>query len=218
MSKPIIEQIQDTFTGRNRQRPSRLGGTKEDANIPTIEDLSPDVNIFPKDPENLQSELYKKEFQRSLWKVSVFIYGKVWFYNKILQILLGADWHKSKTIYIVHSPKDLDDVISMQLPEKEKKKPIIILPAVHDQNTLNLLVSRTLETGNPVWFIGYPSTLAKHLLASFECFFLCKASKLEMDILTDVAELTDTDVEFLQQKKGVVFISKEKFESLHLTF
>ena len=178
-------------------------------------DLTPDPRIAPANPSNATDILGKQSFKDQMMRVCIFIYGKIWFYNAILEILQGTNWNISKEIQIVHNAKMLTN--STQRSPK-LRKPVVILPSVHDQVELNKLVSKALETKRPVWFVGYPSTLSKHLLVSFQSFFVCSASDSEIDILRDVTELSSLDTQFLKDKRSAVLISKGDSQSIHFTF
>jgi hypothetical protein len=176
--------------------------------------LTKDSNIALPNPTNFQKYLETTDFREYAKTVSVFFYGKVWFYNEILKLLLNnEDWYKSQEVHIVHSMKEVKNSAA-----KSDGIPKIILPSVHDQSSLNILVSKAFETGSPVWFVGYPSTLAKHLLVSFQCFFLCNTSIHEREILEDVAGIYHQDIGFLEDRKHSVLISKDEARSAHLTF
>ncbi len=199
---------------RSRQRDLYLSGAAASGNEIIIQGRT-DESIAPPNPGNAQSILGDDEFKALIKKASTFLYGKAWFYNAVLEILLGIEWEKSKAIQIVHSAKEL---ANPSQKTKSSGKPLLILPAVHDQVTLNILVSKALETKRPVWFVGYPSTLSKHLLVSFHSFFLCDASRNEIEILSDVTELSSQDTDFLKMPKRAVFISRGNANSIHLTF
>lgn len=173
-----------------------------------------DESIAPHNALNAATYFGEKKVKDRIKTTSVFFYGKVWFYNAVLEILLGPDWNKSKEIQIVNHGRTLSTATQAS---KKAGRPLVILPSVHDQDGLNRLVSKALETKRPVWFIGYPSTLSKHLLVSFQSFIVCAASNHESDILSDVAELSQQDMEFLKQQKSAVFISKGSAQSIHLS-
>lgn len=174
-----------------------------------------DTNLVPENAKNAKEIFKDKTFLDELKTTSTFFYGKVWFYNAVLEFLLGKKWGESKEVQIIHYAKGFGKPTAQAKPNP---KPLVILPAVHDQVSLNMLVSKALETERPVWFIGYPSTLSKHLLISFQSLFLCSASENELKILSDVAELSTQDTEFLKQPKSGIYISKENAKSIHMTF
>ena len=212
----IVEIVSDTVKAVRERKRRRKGDQPETADSNhEILDLTPDPRVAPANPSSAVDILGKQAFKDQMMRACIFIYGKIWFYNAILEILQGANWNTSKEIQIVHNAKMLTN--STQRSPK-LRKPVVILPSVHDQVELNKLVSKALETKRPVWFVGYPSTLSKHLLVSFQSFFVCNASKSEIDILKDVTELSNLDTQFLDDKRSAVLISKGDSQSVHFTF
>ncbi len=193
--------------GARADRPSRK--------LKDIVTLELDSNVASPNPTSAVSLIGQPDFKSEIKAISAFFYGKVWFYNTVLEILLGPNWPTHQSIQVIHYEKGLSTETA---GSRTKLKPLVVLPSVHDQISLNMLVSKALKTERPVWFIGYPSTLSKHLLVSFQSFFLCEASPIELEILSDVVQLSKLDLEFLIGPKNGIYISKGNSQSVHLTF
>lgn len=192
------------WTGRHRdEEPFSAEDTvvevKMKSSRPRPPGLEMDSKYTHSDSVPLDDLLGEPKNLSNFLKSSIFIYGKIWFYNAILRKLLGNDWSKSRKYRVVHNIKDLQELQQVDERKKKYNGPVILIPSVQTQNELNELLSKSLETNLPVWFVGYPSTLQKHLLITFEYFFICFVSEDEMRILQDVTEITDDDGSYLME-------------------
>ena len=155
---------------------------------------SADSGIFAR-RKKLGDLLQNKAFRKNLLASPTFIYGKVGFYNVVLEQVFGKKWDKNNKLRVLYSVDELEK--AKKETTTPSKTPIILIPVVQDTNKLNELISSAIDSKQAIWLIGYPSIIQKHLLAAFQCFFLCSASRTEIEILQDVIEITKNDVDYL---------------------
>jgi len=141
-------------------------------------------------------ELMSNEFRRALRRMNTFIYGKVGLYENLLIQVFGKSWQQGRWSILIREEKQLEEVAIL-------RKTLVLIPAVQDENKLNHLVAKAIRLGNPVWLVGYPSTIHKHLWANFSCFILTSAPESELRILRDVVGLTVVDIERLSLESRI---------------
>ena len=136
--------------------------------------LAKAVATYEETVYSLKDFLYNsgKEFVRALFNSNLFITGKVGIGELILDSLkdlitgLGESWQVR--VIDIYTLTDL----SRKARKAAQSKILVTIPVVEDYKALNKLISRALRRAMPVWFIGWPSLIGKHLLVSFDAFFV----------------------------------------------
>lgn len=113
-----------------------------------------------------------------------FLQGKAGLYESVLSQLMSA-------VDIT-----LDEVAHWQtlaqLPQGERSVGMAILvPLAKSKIDLNHLVSSALSISKSVWLIAPPASIHKHLLMSFDNFFIFDGSGPEFSHLRDVVQLPE---------------------------
>lgn len=136
------------------------------------------------------TNLMTREFKHSIRHLNTFMYGKIGLFEHFLLQVFGKNWKTGRWSELIREEKQLSNLSTT-------KKALILIPAVQNEDGFNRLVAKAMSLGRPVWLIGYPSTIHKHLWANFSCFILSPAPKVELEILRDVLGLTTTDLNIL---------------------
>lgn len=172
---------------------------------PGMEDLAGAVAENGEEVHPLEDLLYRsgEEFVKSLLGANLFITGKVGMGELILDKLKGlvAGLEQDRQVRAV-------DIYTLtDLSQKARKtvqgKILVTLPIVEDCKALNKLVSRALRKAMPVWLIGWPSLIGKHLLVSFDAFFVAAdIPEEELAPLVGVTPLENQHIERMNELKA----------------
>lgn len=171
--------------------------------------------IEPKTYESFDNILKQTEFIRILKLANIFVFGKVGFFE-IIQEGLKSTFLKEypdtkfKVIRTLSDLKNKDRRPSSKVIEKKagevNDSPLILMPTVKSRADFNEIVSAAFETKKLIWLIALPSQLEKHLLVSFDCFFLPIAPKEEIGLLSDITPLDQIDIDEVSKADGVIAI------------
>ena len=149
--------------------------------------------------EPLTTLLKDEEFKRELLSLNVFIFGRVDFFEKILAQIFGDAWRKKEVL--VREIAHIEKVVRERNASGDNEQGVlIVIPSVQDEEKLNQLVAEAMKVGAPVWLVGYPSTLRKHLWVNFSGFILCQAPVKEIQALQDILGLTSLDLQILSSE------------------
>ena len=95
--------------------------------------------------------------------------------------------------------------INLSTSEGEKG-PLLVVPLAENRDELNKIVSAAFEAARPVWLIGLPSQIEKHLLVLFDVFFLTKISSKEISLLVDLAIVSEADIQGIRENDNTIGI------------
>jgi hypothetical protein len=159
------------------------------------------------------SLISNKSFQDLILKSNLFIFGKVGFFDFVIQALLSSfDYPTINSRKVIKTKADMQrhykeaktvrNAESEQLSVKDEigsssknefLSPVILLPTEENQINLNKMVAEALNKKNPVWLVALPSQIQPHLLLSFNCFFIAPGPKEEINILSDITPISSED-------------------------
>jgi len=128
-----------------------------------------------------------KQFRHRLRKKNTFIYGKVGFFEPFLVRVFGKNWQEGRWSVLIKATEQLKEISA-------SKRTLILIPAVQTGEEFNQLIAAALALQNPVWLVGYPSTVHRHLWANFSCFILSPAPEVEIRVLQDIVGLNSSEI------------------------
>jgi len=137
---------------------------------------------------DLSTLLQNPDVRNVILKSNVFIFGKVGFFDRIIKALSNLYKEVSgKDIKTFRTNTDLGRLVrrkkgqvTAEETEQENEietsedftSPIILFPTSDSDEGLNQLLAKALEKKRPIWVVALPSQIKRHLLLSFNCFFL----------------------------------------------
>lgn len=178
---------------------------------------SPGNTEEPKQDFSLRKLVKNVQFSKLLPEKNILILGKVGFFDLILTELKKSYQDKTgNKPTIISTEKELDKLIEK---EKDVKLPIILVPAVDSQNGLNRLLTRALALKAPVWLVALPSQIHKHLLLSFNWFFISSSTPREIAVLANITPIANEDVDKLKADLHIaaIFAADQKIAKLGIS-
>lgn len=169
--------------------------------------------------------LNEQGFKSALTSSNVFIFGKVGFFDAILSCLSKTCWSDCPQQFTcVRTETDLKKLESRRRarraqstlePEETSGKieiPIVLMPSVENVDGLNRLITAAMKTCQKIWLVGLPSQIQRHLLLSFNCFFIAPGPRTEIEIISTITPLTDEDVNNLTTRPNIKAIFASDFK------
>ena len=129
-------------------------------------------------------------------RLNTFVYAKAGLYEVALRHILGTKWRDGRYSVLVQTEGAIEAL------QKSDKRTLVVLPVVESDGQFNRLVTLALSVGNPVWVVGYPTILRRHLWMHFRGFIIFQAPQRELSALRGVITLSQRQISSLTPESG----------------
>jgi hypothetical protein len=182
----------------------------------------------------LDSLFLNNEIKTVLLNSNVFIFGKIGFFDLIISAL--SNIHKEsrgKAIKLIKTEKEMitysrsrkhnkmNSRMEKELRQepRDNLSPIIIFPTADSDESLNQFLAAAFTLKNPLWVVALPSQLKRHLLLSFNCFFLTQGADEDFDVLSGITPAINDDLNKLKESTEIraIFISDKKISDIGIS-
>ncbi len=137
--------------------------------------------------KSLDEMLHDAKIRKILFSDNVFVFGRVGYFDKIVQqLIICYRTYKKKEVVVLRTEPQLLAHI-----KTNPSDPVVLIPAAKSRENLSHMVTLALEMNVPVWLVALPSHLEQQLLLSFKTFFVAAGANTEIQPLFEIIEIQD---------------------------